>query len=79
LTSSSKVKSTGIEQKPKAKSFVEQIKKNFLLPTKSSACKAKDTGSKEGQNLSKPAPDSKNKPKTKIEPLLMMLFGPCLQ
>jgi len=66
--SSSKVKSTGIEQKPKAKSFVEQIKKNFLLPTKSSACKAKDTGSKEGQNLSKPAPDSKNKPKTKIAP-----------
>jgi hypothetical protein len=52
-----------------AKSFVEQIKKNFLLPTKSSACKAKDTGSKEGQNLSKPAPDSKNKPKTKIAPL----------
>lgn len=55
------------DRKPKAKSYVEQIKKNFLLPTKSSASKTKETGSKEGP-ISPKTSDSKSKSKTKPAP-----------
>ncbi|XP_071171261.1 kelch-like protein 36 isoform X1 [Mytilus edulis] len=63
VASSAKDSKVKKEKKPtKARSYIEQIKKNFLLPTKSSSSKTKD-----GQSSPKSPTEGKSKSKSKTK------------